>query len=180
MGYRFQGLQDTHSMAVVSLKKRSVLSSLVWSNLPKRMFSGLSFPLPPKPGFQARASQAQDTHSMAVVSLKKRSVLSSLVWSNLPKRTFSGLSFPRPPKPGFQARASQAPDTHSMAVVSLKKRSVLSSSSLVWSNLPKRTFSGLSFPRPPKPGFQAGASQDHEVLKPYACYLWLRLRGLEV
>ena len=80
-------------MAFVSLKKRSALSSLVWSNLPKRTFSGLSFPRPPKPGFQVSASQAQASHSLAVVSLKKRSVLSSLVWSNLTKRTFSGYHF---------------------------------------------------------------------------------------
>ena len=80
-------------MAVVSLKKRSVLSPLVWSNLPKRTFSGLSIPRPPKPRLQTRASQGQASHSMSLVSLKKRSVLSSLVWSNLPNGRFQGYRF---------------------------------------------------------------------------------------
>ena len=119
--------QAPHSKALVSRKKRSVLSSLVWSNLPKRTFSGLSFPRPPRPGFQAGASQAQASHSMAVASLKKRSVLSSLVWSNLPKRTFSGV--------GLQDQVSRSrftgPGLPFKVVVSLKKLSVLKLTGMV-------------------------------------------------
>ena len=148
-------------MAVVSLKKRSVLSSLIWSNFQKRTFSGLSFPglqnqvfklalHRPKTPIQWLLFLSRNVFRAIVSKASKTRFLSSHF-------TGPGLSFPRPSKPLLQARASQAQAFHSKPFVSLKKRSVLGS--LVWSNLPKRTFSGLSFPRPPKPSFQASASQ---------------------